>query len=296
NRPRPISDGAAGNDLDEVRAGIVRGQSLEQVLSEMKGKPVRLVTEAPKVEIDARSDERIRILDGTVKRLKVLVNDLQEELQKKDHEIIRLQGRVKRIRSQQDQAFRRDTELVKRDAVIASLKQRLRREERKSEKILKRMKKIRAHEETGTGEQDSMLKLLPSVTREGIRALSEELGIREGDLIYVSRVDVWGKNAARELAGSGIGGLVAKLPPGARFDPQLEAIFREASVPLLSAESAGAVMRGGTVTAERGRLDTAIRRWEEEQRAFERERKAELLDEIYREYRTERGKEMKKVG
>jgi len=285
-----------GNDLDEVRAGIVRGQSLEQVLSEMKGKPVRLVTEAPKVEIDARSDERIRILDGTVKRLKVLVNDLQEELQKKDHEIIRLQGRVKRIRSQQDQAFRRDTELVKRDAVIASLKQRLRREERKSEKILKRMKKIRAHEETGTGEQDSMLKLLPSVTREGIRALSEELGIREGDLIYVSRVDVWGKNAARELAGSGIGGLVAKLPPGARFDPQLEAIFREASVPLLSAESAGAVMRGGTVTAERGRLDTAIRRWEEEQRAFERERKAELLDEIYREYRTERGKEMKKVG
>ncbi len=286
----------AGNDLDEVRAGIVRGQSLEQVLSEMKGKPVRPVTEAPKVEIDARRDERIRILDGTVKRLKVLVRDLQEELQKKDHEIIRLQGRVKRIRSQQDQAFRRDAELVKRDAVIASLKKRLRREERNSEKILKRMKKIRAHEETGSGEQDSMLKLLPSMTREGIRALSEELGIREGDLIYVSRVDVWGKNAARELAGSGIGGLVAKLPPGARFDPQLEAIFREASVPLLSAESAGAVMRGGTVTAERGRLDTAIRRWEEEQRAFEREKKAELLDEIYREYRTERGKEMKKVG
>jgi hypothetical protein len=285
-----------GNDLDEVRAGIVRGQSLEQVLSEMKGKPVRPVAEAPKVEIDARGDERIRILDGTVKRLKVLVKDLQEELQKKDHEIIRLQGRVKRIRSQQDQVFRRDAELVKRDAVIASLKKRLRREERNTEKILKRMKKIRAHEEVGTGEQDSMLKLLPSMTREGIRALSEELGIREGDLIYVSRVDVWGKNAARDLAGSGIGGLVAKLPPGARFDPQLEGIFREASVPLLSAESAGAVMRGGAVTAERGRLDTAIRIWEEEQRAFEREKKAELLDEIYREYRTERGKEMKKVG
>ena len=209
-----------GNDLDEVRAGIVRGQSLEQVLSEMKGKPVRPVAEAPKVEIDARRDERIRILDGTVKRLKVLVKDLQEELQQKDHEIIRLQGRVKRIRSQQDQVFRRDAELVKRDAVIASLKKRVRREERNSEKLLKRMKKIRAHEETGTGEQDSMLKLLPSMTREGIRALSEELGIREGDLIFVSRVDVWGKNAARELAGSGIGGLVAKLPPGARFDPR----------------------------------------------------------------------------
>ena len=49
----------------------------------MKGKPIRPVAEAPKVEIDARGDERIRILDGTVKRLKVVVKDLQEEVQKK---------------------------------------------------------------------------------------------------------------------------------------------------------------------------------------------------------------------
>ena len=285
-----------GNDLDDVRAGIVRGQSLEQVLSEMKGKPIRPVAEAPKVEIDARGDERIRILDGTVKRLKVVVKDLQEEVQKKDHEIIRLQGRVKKIRSQQDQVFRRDTEIVKRDAVIASLKKRLRREERTSGKLRKRMEKIRAHEETGPDEQEVMLKLLPSLTREGIRALSEELGIREGDLVYVSRVAVWGKNAARELAGSGIGGLVARMPERARFDPQLEAIFREASVPLLSAEASGAVMRGGAVTADWDRLDAAIRVWEDEQREFELLKKAQLLEEIYREYRTERGKEMKKVG
>jgi hypothetical protein len=262
----------------------------------MKGKTIRPVVEAPKVEIDARRDERIRILDGTVKRLKGVVKDLQEEIQQRDHEIIRLQGRVKKIRSQQDQVFRRDTEIVKRDAIIASLKKRLRREERTGEKLRKRMEKIRAHEEPGHGEQEVMLKLLPSLTRDGIRALSEELGIKEGDLLYVSRIDVWGNNAARELAGSGIGGLLAKMPRSARFDPQLEAIFREASVPLLSAEAAGAVIRSGVVTAERGRLDAVMRVWEEEQREYELEKKAALLEEIYREYRTERGKEMKNVG
>jgi uncharacterized protein len=225
-----------------------------------------------------------------------VVKDLQEEVQKKDHEIIRLQGRVKKIRSQQDLVFRKDAEIVKRDAVITSLKKRIRREERTSVKLRKRMEKIRAHEETGPDEEEVMLKLLPSLTREGIRALSEELGIREGDLVYVSRVAVWGKNAARELAGSGIGALVARMPQGARFDPQLEAVFREASVPLLTAGAAGAVMRGGTVTAERGRLDAAVRVWEDEQREYEREKKAQLLVDIYREYRTERGKEMKKVG
>jgi hypothetical protein len=285
-----------GNDLDEVRAGIVRGQSLEQVLSDMKGRPTRPVVEAPKMEIDARIDERIRVLDGTVKRLKVIIKDLQEEIQKKDHEIIRLQGRVQKIRSQQDLSFRRDAEIVKRDAIIASLKKRIRREERNSEKLRKRMKKIRAHDTIGPGEQDVRLKLLPSLTREGMRSLSEELGIKEGDLIYVHRIDVWGKNAARELAGSGIGGLVARLPRSAQFDPQLEAIFRDASVPLLSEEVAGVMMKAGTATAERDKLDTAIRTWEEEQRAYEREKKTLLVEEIYREYRTERGKEMKKVG
>jgi len=285
-----------GNDLDEVKAGIVRGQSLEQVLSEMKGRPIRPIVEAPKMEIDPRTDERIRILDGTVKRLKGVVKDLQQDLQKKDHEIIRLQGRIKKIRSQQDHVFRRDAEIVKRDAIITSLKKRIRHEERNSEKLRKRLKKIRDHDEAGPGEKEVMLKFLPSLTREGIRALSEELGIKEGDLIYVPRIDSWGKNAARELAGSGIGGLLARLPRSSRFDPQLEAIFRDVSIPLLSAEMTGVQTKGGMVTVPRDRLDAAIRAWDDQQRAYEREKKKTLLEDIYREYRTERGKEMKKVG
>ncbi len=285
-----------GNDLDEVKAGIVRGQSLEQVLLEMKGRPIRPVVEAPKVEIDPRTDERILILDGTVKRLKGVVKDLQQDLQKKDHEIIRLQERIKKIRSQEDQVFRRDAEIIKRDAIITGLKKRIRRAERNSEKLRKRMKKIRDHGEVGPGEQEVMLKLLPSLTRDGIRALSDELRIKEGDLIYVPRINSWGKNAARELAGLGIGGLLARLPRSSRFDPQLEAIFRDVSIPLLSAEMTGVQVKGGRVTVSRDRLDAAIRAWDDQQRAYEREKKKTLLEDIYREYRTERGKEMKKVG
>jgi len=285
-----------GYDLDEVRAGIVRGQSLEQVLSEIRGKVPRPREEAPKVEIDAVRDERIRILDGTIKRLKAVVGELQEELQQRDHEINRLKARITKVRLQEDREFRRSAEIATRDAIIASLKKRLRREERTSGKLRRRMEKIRVFDETGTNTMAVPLKLLPSLTREGIKALADELGIREGDLLFVPRIDVWGKNAARDLAASGIDGLVARMPPAARFDPQLEAIFREAAVPLLSAEAAGAVMKGGMIAADRDRLDAALRAWEEGQREYEREMKARLLDDIYREYRTERGKEMKKVG
>jgi hypothetical protein len=195
-----------------------------------------------------------------------------------------------------DKEVRRSTEMVTRDAIIASLKKRLRREERTSGKLRRRMEKLRVFDDTGIETAAVLFKLLPSLTREGIRALADELGIRVGDLLFVPRIDVWGKNAARELAASGIDGLVARMPSAARFDPQLETIFREAAVPLLSAEAAGAVMKGGMVIADRARLDAALQVWEDGQREYEREKKARLLEDIYREYRTERGKEMKKVG
>jgi hypothetical protein len=39
-----------------------------------------------------------------------------------------------------------------------------------------------------------------------------------------------------------------------------------------------------------------VRSWEEEQREYRREKKEQLLEDIFQEYRSERGKEMKKGG
>jgi len=285
-----------GFDLDEVRAGIVRGQSLEQVLADLRGREKPREVEAPKVEIDAKRDERIRILDGTIKRLKEVVRELQEEVRKKDHEVIRLQSRMKRIRSREDQKMRKDAEIAKREAIIASLKKRLRREERTTQKLQKRIEKIRVLEEVPVDEKMIPVRILSTLTREGVKTLSDELGIREGDILYAPRIDVWGKSAARDLAQTSIDALVVRTPESTRIDPQLVAIFRESDVPLVSSESAGVVMKGNMAYADRDRLDEAIRSWEEGQKAYEREKKEQLLVDIFKEYRTERGKEMKKGG
>jgi predicted RNase H-like nuclease (RuvC/YqgF family) len=285
-----------GYDLDEVRAGIVRGQPLEQVLAELKGKRVEKQPEIPKVEVSSPVDERIRILDGTVKRLKSLVSELQEELQQKDHEIIRLQSRMKRVRSQQDQKLRKDTELAKREAVITSLKLRLRREEKTSRKLRRKVEKIRAQEEPGPGEAMLPLKILTSLTREGVKALMDDYGIRDGDLLFVPRMDVWGAHAARELVLTGIDALIVRIGSGSRIDPQLEAIFREAGIPLLDSGKAGVVMAGGMAYADRDLFESAVTDWEEGQKQYERKKKEQLIEDIFREYRTERGKEVKKVG
>lgn len=286
----------SGYDLDEVRAGIVRGQSLDHVLGEIRGKTTPSPIEVPAIEIETKRDERIRILDGTVKRLREVVREFQEELQKKDHEIFRLQARMKRIRSREDQKLRSNAEITRRDAVITSLKRSLRREERTTRKLLKRVEKIKAHEEVSPDKKGVPVKILSTLTREGIKTLSDEIGIREGDIVFVPRIDVWGKNAARDLAESDIEALVIRSSGTARIDPQLEDIFREADIPLIKSESAGMIMKGGMAYADRSRLDAAVQIWEEEQREYEREKKENLLEDIFREYKTERGKEMRKGG
>jgi predicted RNase H-like nuclease (RuvC/YqgF family) len=284
-----------GYDLDEVRAGIVRGQALEQVLGDLKGKAAPKQPQSPKIEAPSPVDERIRILDGTVKRLKSMVQELQEEIQKKDHEIIRLQSRVKRVRSQQDQKLRRDTELAKQEAIIRSLKKRIRKEEKISLKLRKRMEKIKAHEEAECGETVP-LKILSSLTKEGVRALADEFGIREGDILFVPRMDVWGSNAARELVQTGIDALIVKTGGPTRIDPHLEAVFREAGIPLLASADVKVIMTGGIAYADRDHLEAAFRSWEKGQKEYERTMKEKLIEDIFREYRTERGKEVKKVG
>jgi predicted RNase H-like nuclease (RuvC/YqgF family) len=39
-----------------------------------------------------------------------------------------------------------------------------------------------------------------------------------------------------------------------------------------------------------------MREWKESQERYEREKKGQLVQKIFEEYRTERGREMKKVG
>jgi predicted RNase H-like nuclease (RuvC/YqgF family) len=285
-----------GHDLDDVRAGIVRGQALEQVLSDLKGKVVVERPESPKIEVPSPVDERIRILDGTVKRLKSIVQELQEELQKKDHEIIRLQMRVKRVRSRQDEKMRKDNELAKREAVIGSLKRRIRREEKTSRKLRKQVQAMKVHGEAEPEGEVVPVKILTSLTREGVKVLADEFGIREGDILYVPRIDVWGANAARELVQLGIESLVVKTGDSSRIDPHLEAVFREAGIPLLASGDMEVVMIGGIAYISRDDLDSALRIWEERQKEYERAKKESLLEDIFREYRTERGKEVKKVG
>ena len=189
-----------GHDLDEVRARVIRGQSLEQVLGDMKVPAPVPEAHAPHVQVDAKHDERVRVLDGMVKRLRTFVAELQEEVKEKDYEIRRLQSRLRKVHTSRDAELAKDAEVIKKEAVIQSLKKLLRREERHNRNLVKRLGRIKKFAELSMDGDVLPVKVMETLTREGLRRLTDDVGIDEGDLIYVSRTDGWGRSVIKDLA------------------------------------------------------------------------------------------------
>ena len=285
-----------GYDLDEVRARVLRGQPLDTVLADLKGVPAAKKEEAPAAEAEPErtvEDERVMALDGMVKRLRSYVQELQEELRERDRDLERLRQDVRRARSATERKIRRDAELAAKDATIESLREQLRGERRRSRRLKKRLERMQKVAKLEVSEDYTPLKVLDSLTREAVRALQEEIGIVEGDVLYVPRTHGWGRGVVKDLAGTGVRALVVGGEPP---DPHLIRIAREADLPLLREEAVRPDIRGRTGAALTGALEGAIAEWEEEQKEFRREQEAERVEYLFKEYRSEREKEVRRGG
>ncbi|MDD1653526.1 MAG: DUF460 domain-containing protein [Methanomicrobiales archaeon] len=285
-----------GVDLDRVRAGIIRGQSLEQVLGGMKpAKPEPEEAVAEPVP-EARKDERVMVLDGTVKRLKGYVTELQEEVKEKDRALDRLRERMGHMQAAWRQQLRRDAEIARRDATIQDLRRRLRKEERKNRAMHRRIERMRSPPAPVEGDRGVPVKVLESLTRDAVQRLDADQGIAAGDLLIVAKTAGWGRSVIRDLAERGVRALITAAGGPQDPDPQLLAACRELPLPLLPEVAVGVRLKGKGGSVDPGALEGALRQWEEGQKEREREQKKAMVEYIFREYRTEREKEVRKGG
>ena len=287
-----------GHDLDEVPARVIRGQSLDQVISDMH-LPVRRpeeTPESPQVTVDVKTDDRVRVLDGMVKRLRTYAAELEEEVKNRDYEIQRLQSRIGKISTTRGAELAKDSEIQKRDAIIEGQKKRLRKEERHNRNLVKRIARIKKFAELSMDGEVVPLRIMESLTKEGLRNLEGDTGIDEGDLVFVARADGWGRSVLKDLTGLKVRAVVAGDSTLSSAGPQLPHAFREVGLPLLSMTETGSQVRGKQGLCSKDLLDAALVRWQRGQEEREREKKTEMIEHIFKEYKSERGKEVKKGG
>ena len=285
-----------GFDLSRVKAGIIRGQSIEQILGELSPARAPAGEKPPEPVVAGKQDERVMVLDGMVKRLRGIVADLQEEVKAREAEISRYTERLERERSRAYLRMRRDAEITRRDAVIEDLRHRLRRAERQARSLRRRLAREKEAEEVREEGSRLPLKVLPSLTRDGVQALAQEAGIAEGDLLYVARSDGWGRSVVKDLAGLGVKALLVQVDPPAGPDPLLLDTAREEEIPVLPVPKGAVRIRGPTGTIARDTVDRGIAGWEEDRERVRTERKRAMVEYLFKEYRTEREKEVRKGG
>ncbi|MFA5331027.1 MAG: DUF460 domain-containing protein [Methanoregula sp.] len=285
-----------GHDLDEVRARVIRGQALDQVLLEINAVAPEPAAEIPAAPVAAQHDERIRVLDGMVKRLRTYVTELEEEITAKEYEIHRLQGRLRAAHEKRDVQVAKDAEIAKRDAIIQSLKKRLRIEERHTRTLTKKVDRIRTFAELSREDDVVPVRVLDALTKEGLRRLMEDTGINEGDIVSVQRTDGWGRSIVKDLADIRVRAVIVPDTVFREGDPGIRPAFLEARIPLLSCTDTSVQVKGKKGFAPKDMLDSALARWQEIHAQFERERKTESIEHMFKEYKSERGKEVKKGG
>jgi len=285
-----------GFDLSRVKAGIIRGQSIERILGELSPARAPAGEKPPEPVVAGKQDERVMVLDGMVKRLRGIVADLQEEVKAREAEISRYTERLERERSRAYLRMRRDAEITRRDAVIEDLRHRLRRAERQARSLRRRLAREKEAEEVREEGSRLPLKVLPSLTRDGVQALAQEAGIAEGDLLYVARSDGWGRSVVKDLAGLGVKALLVQVDPPAGPDPLLLDTAREEEIPVLPVPKGAVRIRGPTGTIARDTVDRGIAGWEEDRERVRTERKRAMVEYLFKEYRTEREKEVRKGG
>lgn len=290
-----------GFDLDEVRARVLRGKSIEAVLAELSGRQPA-PEEKPTVE-EAKAeperderDERLLQLDRTAKRLKEFVQELEGGIAEKDREIARLKRQIRRERSDRGRELQRDTEITKRDAIIKNLRKLLRKEEKRNKKLMKRIEQMKRVEELQIGEGQVPVKAVASLTHDAVGGLLADLGVNEGDVVSVGTTGGWGRSVVREVADLQVKAVVV---PGASLDeqdPHLIAAALAASLPLVPAGAIELVVQGKIGVADEERFAAAMEDWNALVAEHEKEKKEEMLTQVFKEYRTEREKEVRKHG
>ncbi len=287
-----------GIDLDEVRAGAVRGLSLEQVLDGLRVRPAAPAPAPPPTPPEplGEGEERVRLLEGQNKRLRALVRELQDESSDKDRAIDRLEARLRAARTRSAAAARESAEIATRDAEIESLRARLKREEKQVRRLKRRVVQLRRFEEAALDTAGVPVKVLAAFTRDAVRHLFEILGIRPGELLYVAVVDGWGRTTVRDLADLQVRGLVLNVPSLAAVDPQLVQLCREYDLPLIAGGEVGVRVQGLLGRVEAEPLAAAEAAWAEGQEEHRRRQQQAMLVGVLQDYRTERGKEVRRGG
>ena len=286
----------AGTDIDFVRAGIIRGKTLDKILSV----PVIQDEEVPEAEVEVFADEKdleIARLEGEVAKLRKLIRGLSEDLEAKDKAVKKLQRRLSLERNERTADVLLSEEITSRDLELAQTKKALRKEERRNKTLRTRIDRMKNYVALQAGDGCLAIKVMQLLSRDAVKSVDEEMGVNDGDILYVLKIDGWGKSVIRDLSDAKIKAVIfPKLTYDRAREQHLIEEFRKINLPALSGVNLSPRVKGKIGVVNEAAFTRALSEWDTAEEVFLKERRQEEFSGMVEEYQVQRRREVNVLG
>lgn len=212
----------AGLDLDFVKAEVIRGNSLRDILREDSEREKEEKAERRKQEVQTVNLSIINELKKENEILRRKVKELSEEVE-------RLRNKIVEMSKESYERIRRDNLVRTLQNEIVELRKALKEKEMRIKELedeielLKRMKMLELR-----GWRS--VKVLRKFTKEEIDELERDFGIEKGDIILIGDASCGGKSSAEYLCSKEIKAIIVKN----EMSHLAKSVFEEKNIPIIS--------------------------------------------------------------
>ncbi len=284
-----------GVDADEAIAQVVRGRSVDSVISSLTSKeekePVSDAAKERTGEVTLHQRESLHRYEESIRGMKEYQEELKKELEFKNNRIKELEKTISRQRDRVYRELKREKEFRIRDKEIASLRNRFSESGKRIASLNERihnLKNVRRLEMSG---RLLPVKIIQAFTKDSIQKTREQFGIKKDDIILLKDASGGGVMTAKMIAEHGVGAVIICNDMSHAAEEEL---FRF-NVPVLMAKDVELKFDPAEEIAVINPEDirNAIDKWNMKAEMRRKAEKEKWLESLVDEYRSERRKEVK---
>ncbi len=210
----------AGIDVDFVKAEVIKGNSLKEIL--------KVEREERKERVEKKKQETHSTNLKVLEELRRENEMLRRKVKELSEEVERLRGKIVEMSKESYDRIRRDNLVRSLRSEISELRRALKEREeriRELEREVETLKKMRVLELKGW----KGVKVLKKFTRDEIEELEREFGIERGDVILILDASCGGKSGAEYLCKKEVKAVIVKN----EMSHLAKSVFEEREIPVI---------------------------------------------------------------
>ena len=287
-----------GIDADEAIALVVRGKSVDAVISELTRKETKVaqagvVKEKPG-EGELHLRELLRRYEENIEEMKRYQDELKNELGSRKNEIQGLEELIGRQRNQVYKELKKEKEIRIRDKEIASLRGKVSENNKRISFLNERINKLKHVRRLEISGRVLPVKIIQAFTKDSILRTREQFGINKDDLILLKDASGGGSMTARILADLAVRAVIICNEMSHAAEEELFKL----KIPVLSSKDVKISFDSAEEMAviDPEEIKNAIEGWNKKAEEKRKADKEEWLASLVDEYRSERRRAVKSSG